>query len=150
MLSRREFTVLRVVGTAIGLAIVVGGGLLVDRLVSPSSLRWLIGSVVVAMGITVSQVFTGGHMSYRKYLAANGGPRLSPPLFWATTGQFIIYGVGMVALALVTVRAVNAPQGATVRDVAGLSWVVIPGALLLYALVTRDWRSELRSRGDAS
>jgi hypothetical protein len=150
MLSRREFTVLQVVGTAIGLAIAVGGGLLVDRFVSPSSLRWLLGSVAVAVGITLSQVFTGGYASYRKYLAANGGPRLSPPRFWATTGQIIIYGAGMAALAAVTMRAADAPEGATVRTMAGVSWIIIPGALMLYAFVARDWRSELRSRDDAS
>ena len=81
MLSRREFIALQVAATLIGFTIALGGGFSIDRAFSHSSVRSLADSAAAGIGATVSQVLTGGHTSYRKYLAASRGPTLPPSRF---------------------------------------------------------------------
>jgi hypothetical protein len=146
MLSRKQYTLIQVVGASLGLAIVIGAGLIVDRFVTASWLKWLLGIFALACGQTATQLFAGSYSSYRKYVAAQGGPDLPPSRFWATSGQIVVIAGALAFLLALTAAANRAAEGAWLRGAAALAWVAVPGAVLIYLLIARDWRRELTSR----
>ena len=147
MLSRRRYTAIQLAGLLVGLAIAVVVGFAAHRFVTVEWLKWVVGLVALAIAETVYQLLAGPHTSYRKYIAANGGPDLPPSRFWATSGQAIVLSVAGGCLALVTVLERRPGAEPWAGIVAGLAWVGIPAAALLYLFIARDWRRELASRG---
>jgi hypothetical protein len=145
MLSHRQYIALQISGTAVGLAIVLGVTFVVQQFVTVAWMKWTLGVLAVACGQTASQLFCGTGSSYRKYAAAHGGPDRPPSRFWATTGQAVILVVAALFLFLLTAVANRLPAQHWLRPATGLAWVAVPGSFLLYLLVARDWRRELKS-----
>lgn len=123
---------------------------LLDRIVPIAWLRGALGLLVLALGQTAFQAVTGGHTSYRKYVAALGGDLAPPSRFWATSGQIVAVLIASAILGGISHMAANGPEDSAWRSAAVLAWLVVPGATLVYLLVARDWRRELASSSNAA
>ncbi|MFL5617699.1 MAG: hypothetical protein ACJ79A_04815 [Gemmatimonadaceae bacterium] len=123
---------------------------LLDRLVPIAWLRGALGLLVLAIGQVAFQVLTGGHTSYRKYVAALGGDLAPPSRFWATTGQLLAVILAAAIVGGVSHAAANASEDSAWRSAAVVVWLVVPGATLIYLLIARDWRRELTSSSNAA
>ena len=127
---------------------------LVSSLVGRSvHLTWLSEALGIVMFAVAQGGFwwlTGGHTSYRKYVASQGGELVLPSRFWATTGPVVVCLVASAVLVAVSRIASSAPTDSGWRSAAIAAWVVVPGWTLVFLLIARDWRRELASSSDAA
>jgi hypothetical protein len=147
MLSRAQFTSLRVVGLALGLATAIGLAGLAHRRTSIAWLRWIAEMLALGVGLTIYQLLGGNYPSYRKYQAAVGGPYQPPSQFWATSGQLVVWLIGGVLLTGLSMLGRRAAPTSWLQPMVVSAWLFVPGVCLVYLLIARDWRDELATHG---
>lgn len=145
MLSRGQFVLRRLFSFVLALSIAAAGGFAIERLVDAGFIKSLLNWLCIGVAVTIGRTLAGDFTSYRKYVAACGGPDQPPSAFWATRGQMVVVGLGAAILIVLTLAARRHPDS-WVSSLTAFAWPGGVGTILVFLLVARDWRDELKRR----
>jgi hypothetical protein len=137
MLSRTAHSLVQAILFSLGIIFVLSVAWATDRWMAAGIARSLVNSLGIGLALTLF----GGGLSYRKYVAANGGPLSAPPN-WLTRGRVAILAVFACAAMVVAYRVGLRAKSDFEATVAILAFVGIPVVVLFLALLERDWRHE--------